>query len=222
VSDLEWGHTYYWRVDEVNEADPAGSWPGALWSFTTAAFIPVDDFESYNDEENKGTRIYETWIDGWSDNSSGSQVGYMDPPFAEQTIVHGGGQSMPVAYDNSLSPFYSEVEREFDAAQDWTVHDLNTLVLYVRGRAANAPARLFVALEDTAGHKAVVAHPDSAPVTSIPWVEWRIPLSDFAGVDLAQVKKLYLRLGDSIQLVPGGTGLIYVDDIRVVAAPGGQ
>jgi hypothetical protein len=222
VNDLEWGRTYYWRVDEVNEADPAGLWPGTVWEFTTADFIPVDDFESYNDEEDQGTRIYETWLDGWFDDSSGSQVGYTDPPFAEQTIVHGGDQSMPVHYDNSKSPFYSQIERAFAPVENWTGHNLSTLVLYIRGRATNAPASLFVALEDQAGHRTFVQHADSAPVTGIQWAEWRVPLSDFTGVNPAQVKKLYLRLGDPAQPTPGGTGLLYVDDIRVVAAPGGQ
>jgi hypothetical protein len=219
VSDLEWGRTYSWRVDEVNDA---GTLPGIVWSFTTADYMAVDDFESYNDEEGQGTRIYETWIDGWFDGSSGSLVGYTDPPFAELKTVHGGGQSMPLAYDNSVSPFYSQAEREFTPTQDWTVHNLSALVIYVRGKAANAPAPLFVGLTDSAGNTAAVGHPDSAPVTTSSWAEWRIPLSDFTGVNLARVKKLYLRLGDTNQPTAGGTGLIYVDDIRVVVAPADQ
>ncbi|MFB0553334.1 MAG: LamG domain-containing protein, partial [Phycisphaerae bacterium] len=46
---LEWDTTYYWRVDEVNNANPDSPWPGILWSFKTANFLVVDDFESYND-----------------------------------------------------------------------------------------------------------------------------------------------------------------------------
>jgi The GLUG motif len=36
--------TYYWRVDEVNDADPASPWKGPVWSFTIAqkkAYNPV-------------------------------------------------------------------------------------------------------------------------------------------------------------------------------------
>ena len=34
--DLIPGTTYYWRIDEVNDAGPPpGNWPGDLWSFTT-------------------------------------------------------------------------------------------------------------------------------------------------------------------------------------------
>jgi hypothetical protein len=66
---LESLKTYYWRVDETIAG--AGVKAGPVWSFTTT--LPVDDFESYTDDE--GKRIYETWADGWV-NSTGSMVGY--------------------------------------------------------------------------------------------------------------------------------------------------
>ena len=34
---LELGTTYYWRVDEVNEAETPTTWQGDIWSFTTMA-----------------------------------------------------------------------------------------------------------------------------------------------------------------------------------------
>ncbi|MFH1883550.1 MAG: LamG domain-containing protein, partial [Planctomycetota bacterium] len=46
---LEWDTAYYWRIDEVNNTNPDSPWTGILWSFTTANFLVVDDFESYND-----------------------------------------------------------------------------------------------------------------------------------------------------------------------------
>ena len=54
---LNFGTTYYWRVDEVNTV----TYPGDVWSFTTQEYAVVDDFESYNDTDN---RIYDSWIDG--------------------------------------------------------------------------------------------------------------------------------------------------------------
>jgi regulation of enolase protein 1 (concanavalin A-like superfamily) len=44
---------------------------------------------------------------------------------------------MPLQYDNSAAPFYSEAEREFAAAQNWTDKGADTLRLYVRGKAGN-------------------------------------------------------------------------------------
>jgi len=102
---LEWFTTYYWRVDEVE--DDGTIQKGNVWSFTTANFIIVDDMESYNDideGEPGSNRIYLAWVDGYDNPAvNGSVVGHFPgPPFAEQTIVHGGNQSMPLAYDNAV------------------------------------------------------------------------------------------------------------------------
>ncbi len=143
TDELEWGQTYYWRVDEVSTGEAGSPWKGSVWSFTTANYILIDDFESYTDEE--VGRIFQTWIDGWGyttpppgnkGNGTGSTVGYIDAPYAEQTIVHGGKQSMPMGYDNANNPNYSEAERTFDSPQDWTAHGMNTLSLWVRGYPA--------------------------------------------------------------------------------------
>ena len=131
---LEFGSTYYWQVVEVNEADAVTAWTGDLWSFSTQDYASIDGFETYNDDIEAGTAIFDTWLDGWV-NDTGSTVGYIETPFAEKTIVHGGSQSMPLAYDNATSPFYSEAWREFETAQNWTGNGADTLVLYVRGNA---------------------------------------------------------------------------------------
>jgi hypothetical protein len=172
----------------------------------------VDDFESYTDDE--GSRIYETWIDGWT-NGTGSTVGYVQAPFAEQAIVHSGNQSMPLDYNNVKAPFYSEAEREFSPAQDWTVNSLDTLSLFVRGEAGNGAGKLYLAIEDSAGKSAVVINPDPAAVNAGVWTEWKIPLSSLTGVNLSKVKRLYLGVGDRDAPVAGGSGRLYIDDIRV-------
>ena len=202
--------TYFWAVDELIAGSTTKA--GPVWTFTT--YLPVDDFESYNDEPDKGTRLYETWIDGLT-NSTGSLVGYMTAPFAEQTIVHDGKQSMPLDYNNIKSPFYSEAEQEFATVQDWTVGEVSTLVLFVRGKSGNGPAPLYVVVQDASNHTATVSHPDSAVVGIAKWTEWQIPLTSFTGVNLARVKKITVGLGDRTAPRPGGAGLIFVDDIYV-------
>jgi hypothetical protein len=126
---LNFGTTYYWRVNEVNGV----TYSGPVWSFTTQPYAVVEDFESYTDDE--GSRIYETWIDGWT-NATGAVVGYLQAPFAEQKIIHGGKQSMPLEYNNIKTPYYSETERTFAPVQNWTGHGADTLVVYFQGRAA--------------------------------------------------------------------------------------
>ena len=131
---LEFGLNYYWKVNEVSDAgDP--SLEGDIWSFSTAEYMVVDDFESYTDDIDAGETIWQTWLDGLT-NNTGSIVGYWEAPFAETSIVHGGRQSMPMDYNNVNSPYYSEAERTFDPVQDWTVNGATDLTLYVQGNAA--------------------------------------------------------------------------------------
>ena len=131
---LNFGTTYYWKVDEVN----AVTYPGSVWAFTTQPYAVVDDFESYNDNIAAKTTIFDTWIDGYADGfkSSGSTVGNDPAPFAERTIIHGGKQALPMQYDNTKTPFYSEAERTFDTPQDWTTGGATHLSLWLLGSPA--------------------------------------------------------------------------------------
>jgi hypothetical protein len=203
--------TYYWRVDELVVGGTVRA--GPVWKFTTC--LSVDDFEGYTDDLNAKTTIFDTWIDGLTNGLSNSVVGNPTAPFAEQKIVHGGLQSMPMDYNNVKTPFYSEAEREFSPVQDWTANNADTLVLYVRGRAGNAAAQLYVAVEDSTKRIGVVAYPDTAITGLTKWTPWKVPLSSFAGVNLAKVKKMYIGVGDRKTPVAGGAGRLYVDDIQV-------
>jgi hypothetical protein len=141
---LQFGTTYYWKVDEVNDTTNPKVWAGDVWSFTTKEYAVVDDFESYNDADN---RIYNAWIDGLTNGNSGSVVGYLVAPFAEQKIIHGGKQSMPFEYNNVKTPFYSEAMRTFDTPQDWTGNGATHVDLWFRGY----PALTSMAVTETAG-----------------------------------------------------------------------
>jgi hypothetical protein len=211
---LEWNTTYYWRIDEANNANPDSPWTGNVWSFTTANFLIVDDFESYNDldpDDPESNRIFNAWIDGYDDPANGSLVGYDTPPFAEQTIVHGGNQSMPVFCDNSVG--YSEATLTLTYPRDWTEKGVTTLTIWFRGDSANSAETLYVALNGSA----VVNHdnPNAAQITT--WTQWNIDLQAFAdqGVNLANVNTIALGLGNKNNPQAGGSGTMYFDDIRL-------
>jgi hypothetical protein len=207
---LEWNTTYYWRVNEANNANADSPWTGPLWSFTTANFIIIDDFESYNDidpPDPESNRIFDAWLDGYEIPTNGALVGNDLPPYAEQTVVHGGNQSMPMSYDNAVGK--SEATYVLTSNRDWTVNGVNTLTIWFRGGTGNAAENLYVALNGNA--RVDHDNPDAATITS--WTPWNIDLQGFAdqGVNLANVNSITLGLSS----VTGGTGVMYFDDIRL-------
>jgi hypothetical protein len=215
AGDLKLSTTYYWRIDGVDKAGPQSPWKGTVWSFTTGTGLAVvDDFESYTNDE--GGRIYEAWIDGWT-NGTGSTVGNILAPFAEQTVVHGGRQSLPMAYDNGKKPWYSESQRTWATPQDWAMKGADTLTLYFRGEASNGRDPLYVGIEDSAGRVAAVVHPDAEAVRATEWQTWHIILAEVraAGVNVAAVRKMAIGVGDRRNPKSGGTGRLYIDDIRL-------
>jgi len=146
--NLEYGQVYYWKVNEVNDAAAVPVREGETWQFSTVENLVVDDFEGYTDDDPNGQAIWQTWIDGFGVTENGSQVGYLVPPYAEQSIVNTGRQSMPFLYENGQgSARYSEAERTFDQAQDWTIGGVSKLSLSYRGYAGSTGS--FV--EDPAG-----------------------------------------------------------------------
>jgi len=195
---LNLGATYYWKVDEVN----AITYPGDVWSFTTQEFKVVDDFERYTDKA--GAEIFSTWIDGFADQSSGSTVGLLNAisgTFGETTIFHGGRQSMPLAYDNAATPFYSEATWTFDTPQDWTANGIKSLSLWFQGVAGNG-GQLYVKINSTK----LLYDGDAADLARVVWQPWNIDLSKAGNVN--SVRSLTIGIEGA-----GAKGTLYIDDI---------
>ncbi len=211
---LDYGLTYYWRIDEVSSAYADSPRKGDVWSFEVLNYpIVVDDFEDYNDYE--PDTIYLVWIDGYGDPMNGSTSGYPDPDFVvgehfvETNIIHSGHQSMPLFYDNSAG--LSEATKTINA--NWTEGGVVTLTLFYYGDPANALVPMYVALNGNA----VVTNDVANAVQLEGWNQWDIPLQAFAdqGVDLANIRTLSIGFGNKANPVAGGSGLVFFDDIRL-------
>ena len=206
---------YYWRVDEVD--GQGNRVKGPLWIFTTGTYLLIDDFETYTDDDAAGEAIWQSWIDGFGVADNGAQVGYLVPPYCEQTIVHGGVQSMPLMYTNEAGVMNSEGVLPLMASRDWTAAGIGELSLWIRGNSTNATEPLYVAVSNSAGSPAVVPYDDAGIAAVRSWMQWRFPLQAFAdqGIDLTNVDKLAIGLGNKGGAAAGGTGTMYVDDIRL-------
>ena len=208
---LTWDTTYYWRVDELNTDGTTSK--GSLWSFSTGAFLLVDDFETYNDIDPPAAasnRIFDKWIDGFATPATnGALVGNNLPPYAGQTVVHGGSQSMPYAYSNNLKT--SEATLTLVYPRNWTEESVTKLSLWFRGDPANAAEKMYVALNGGTP----IYHADSKAAQIATWTEWVINLQTLQGVTLANVNTITIGFGTKGSPAAGGSGTMYFDDIRL-------
>ncbi len=213
TDNLAWGTgPYYWRIDEYNTDGSISR--GAIWSFSVADFLIVDDFESYNDidpPDPNSNRIFEAWIDGFGTTTNGALVGNDMPPYAEVSTVHSGRQAMPYYYDNNQKT--SEATLTLVSPRDWTKENVTKLSLWFNGDPANAPEKMYIALNGNA----LVYHSDPAAAQIDAWTEWVIDLQTLAdqGVNLTNVNTITIGFGTKNSPSAGGTGTVYFDDIRL-------
>ena len=166
----------------------------------------MDDFETYTDDSDADEAIWQTWIDGLDDTSlGGSMVGNDPSPFAEMEIVYGGRQSMPLFYDNTSSPYFSETERTWTTPQNWSKGGATTLVVYFHGGFDNDADPIYAKINGTR-----IPFNGGAEVISRPlWRQWNI---DLTTLNVQSVRTLTIGIGDGS---PGGDGVLYVDAIRL-------
>ena len=212
---LELGKTYYWRIDEVNELDPNSPWKGVVWEFTVADYMVVDDFESYNDipdGEQGSNLVYYTWTDGYENPSvNGATMGYVTGLSLETEKVHGGVQSVPLAYSNSTAT-YSEVTvnlEDLAIGKDWSIDDFKILSLWFFGGPFNSPTeQMYLTLN---GAK-VTYDGDLSNLQQATWQEWKVDLAAFE-IELGNVTTLGIGFERTGPM--GGFGTVLFDDIRL-------
>jgi hypothetical protein len=212
---LTLSQTYYWRVDEVNNAEVPALWAGDIWSFTTEDYVTVDDFEDYNDIQ--PDTVWDTWIDGLTDSTYGaSRMGNEYEPFCEEEIFYGGVQSVPLYYNISNQAISEVVANTFnlEIGSDWTKGSPEALVLWFYGNPGNSTDKLYIKLNNS---QKVYYNGDLLNVTRPLWWQWNVDLSEF-NVNLVNVQSI------TIGLEKAGSGVesfIYIDEIRLyrVAPP---
>ena len=104
---------------------------------------------------------------------------------------------------------FSNVTTTGSVSGQWASQDI--------GIASNAAEPFFVAVSNASGAPAVVANDDPAAAQINAWTQWVIPLQAFAdqGVNLRNVDKIAIGLGSMGGVSAGGSGTMYIDDIRL-------
>jgi len=219
--DLQMGTPYYWRVDEVNNAEAVSVWAGPVWSFSVVAAVVVDDFESYGNDS--PDRPFQVWLDGfgyspddffpagYNGNGTGAGIGHdiwsvssdhFNGDIMETgSTIPGSSQSMPFYYGNS-GGVASQTERTFAVSQDWTMGGAQTLSIPFSGQTGNT-GTLYVKINNT---KLTYPH-GAANIAMSGWQAWNI---DLTSMNVQNVTKLQIG-------VDGGSasGMILIDDITL-------
>ncbi len=205
VGPLDLATTYYWKVNEVNEAEPIPSWEGDVWGFTTQMFTLIEGFETYTDEE--GSEVFQTWLDGFEVNGNGSVVGNINPPYNEGSIVASGDWSMPFSYENINGAVVAEAERTFVTPQNWTKGNPLTLAVSFYGTPDNT-GRLYLKINGTK----IYYQGDPADLEKSQWQQMLVDLSTLGNV--TSVRTLTLGVEGA-----GASGMLYFDNIRLYPEP---
>jgi hypothetical protein len=109
---------------------------------------------------------------------------------------------------------FSSVSTQGNVTGTWELADLSV----TQPTGGNTPEPFYVAVQDSAGKMKAVLHPDPVTLISGAWEEWDVPLSQFssAGINLGQVKKLIVGVGNRNAPKPGSSGTVYIDDIQLM------
>jgi hypothetical protein len=196
---------YYWRIDEVDSEGSVVT--GEVWEFDVESMLPLEYFETYAD-------------------TAALQAVWNGSPELETTIVRSDAGAMKFVYDTTAAPYYDELTCTAPAITDFTAENVQSLRLSIRGMETNSPEMLYVGIADGSGNSATVMF-DGEPADFImydwqvdssgnpSWVDYYFDLGEFAaaGVDLTDVVSYSVGIGDGA--AEGGTGTIYVDDIRL-------
>ncbi len=199
---LEYGKTYYLRIDQVNTAHPDSPWAGPVYQIQTIGYLPIDNMEAYNTGGNLITSA-------WSDEGGGT--------LALDTDIVLADQSMKLDYDNT-STGYSEAVLTLDALINGTADSLDSLGISFWGDSLNDVDDMYLAVWDpNSGNTAVVYFDgDISELTDEVWHEWNIDYADLTaqGIYLHELSNIAVGFGQRGSSTPTGkTGTVYIDNI---------
>jgi uncharacterized surface protein with fasciclin (FAS1) repeats len=159
-TELKLASTYYWRVDEVNDAGNPTSFAGDIWEFSTVDYLVMDSFESFTDN------LSSVW-----GSAVHASLGL------EKSLVHSGKQSLVINYDNSGNNFdtWVSLTGSNKAQKNWTKNGIKKLVLFVRGTSANQTVPIRPRINEIAVTRNSVANGNW-------WSIWSIDSAKFTNV----------------------------------------
>ena len=104
---------------------------------------------------------------------------------------------------------FSGVQTAGTVTGQWQSKDIGIL--------SNSAESMYIAVSNSTDESSIIYHDDPAATQIDTWTEWIIPLQAFTdqGVNLADVDNISIGIGNRNNPQPGGSGKMYLDDIRL-------
>jgi len=103
---------------------------------------------------------------------------------------------------------FSQIKTTGNVTGQWQTADIGV------AQPGNSPDPIYVVVQDSAGKSKTFVNADAQATCVSEWTEWKIPLADFAGVNMAALKKMSIGIGNRSQPQASGSGLLFIDDIE--------
>ncbi len=194
-SDIYLGQEFYWRVDEVNSF--SGVTKGDIWSFKIRPFENIDNFDDYE-------AYSDLTANGWSTTDS------FDLQLSGYLYIF-DKVSLKFDFNNTAYPYNSELTKAFNQPLDWNNYGIKSLSFSYFGDTS--VKNLYLKLSDGTASD-IVECSDLMKLQADVWSKVDFDLSDF-GIDLSNVSSLTIGLGDPQSTEAGGSGTVYIDDIKI-------
>ena len=225
--------TYYWKITEVNGTMTEYTSP--VWSFKTAPYVNIDDFEDYNNADD----ISVSWSNGYTLTGCGYCQGLAVGYSGRALTQDGAGKYLRYTYINDGSNpglvYFSEAKRPYSGGTSFTGGGMlsptpKALRVDYLGSPTNAvdptADRMYVAIEDTAGNVSVCLNPDASAALATSWTSWYSNLATISAagtpnpVNLEAISGFAIGFGVRCDCVggAGGDGNVMFDNIRLYAA----
>ncbi len=194
LTNLDFGTTYYWRIDEFNGSSAI---TGDLWRFTTRTYFEVYWFET------------QAAVDNWTASNASTAL---------STNPARGAASMALTYNTAISPYLSSASAAFPFDGDIACTNAYSMTIWIYGSAANSNETVYAILTDGTNQATVVCPMDGV-TQSEAWYVWNIDLRDFAvnnpAIDMSAIATMTIGAGNPFSPASGGGGTIYLDNVNL-------
>jgi len=126
--DLELGRKYYWRVDEINPAEPDSPWVGRVWGFTVAGSAYDPGPSNYARDVDVNVEL--SWTAGEGATSHDVYIGtnFADVNDADSSLAMGSSVYKARQPGTTYSP-----ELEYDQTYYWRIDEVKNGGGIIRG-----------------------------------------------------------------------------------------